>query len=130
MYTAAQRFMAEFSAHFQQAVKTLKNAGVNFTIISLAGNAKIKLRRVLNCLMRVNFKNQGLNMAVERYICRCTPDYAAHSEPDAETCDAIWEWVKDLYGYADADRPAFDAAIRSEPATACDPSAFHLASAI
>jgi hypothetical protein len=93
MYTAAQRFMTEFSAHFQKAIKDLMDAlpaevagqsnircdSASWSIICSAGNAEIDVKNLLECLSCVHFDHQGLNMAVERYICRCTPDYHCQS---------------------------------------------------
>jgi hypothetical protein len=82
LFTAAHCFLAEFSTHFQHAIKQQQadikaNPTADFTIVCSAGNARFRLSRLLACMQRINFDNQGMNMAVERYICRLTPDYTA-----------------------------------------------------
>jgi hypothetical protein len=100
MYTAAQRFMTEFSTHFQQAVEGLQVANVNFDIICLAGNAKIAASTLLECMQRVHFETQGLNMAVERYACRWKPDYAGLPvlALQLDVRENFFEWAEKLYG--------------------------------
>jgi hypothetical protein len=106
MYTAAQRFMTEFSAHFQLAIEGLGNARPALErIICSAGNVHVDVKKLLDCLSRARFDHQGLNMAVERYICRCTPDYAGQPLPEQQGATLkkdIGRWASQLYGDGDA----------------------------
>jgi hypothetical protein len=109
LFSAAHRFLEEFSAHFQRAIKQQQaainaNETADFTIVCWAGNARIQLKTLLECMQRINFKNQGMNMAVERYICRHTPDYAAlpPSQQLQTMQQVIQEFAGEMFGVANA----------------------------
>jgi hypothetical protein len=95
MYPAAQRFLTEMSDHFQRAVSRATN--MTFRIRCSAGDAIVKASKLRECLLRVRFENQGLNMAVERYICRSTPDYAALSLPAGAVVADIKKWAAAVF---------------------------------
>ncbi|WIA20534.1 hypothetical protein OEZ85_004929 [Tetradesmus obliquus] len=101
MYPAAHRFLTEMSRHFQQALKA-KDPNTDFTIRCSAGGRKVAAERLCECLCRVRFENQGLNMAVERYICRRTPDYAALSLPAAQVLQGVGFWAGVMYDGSEA----------------------------
>jgi hypothetical protein len=87
LYLTGQCFLLAFAEHFQAAVAAVD---LEFSLICSAGNARVSASRLKECLSRVNFENQGLNMAVERYMCRSTPDYAALSLPAPQVGFNIW----------------------------------------
>jgi hypothetical protein len=102
MYPAAHCFLMEFSQHFQeQASDKAAAARRKFQIICSAGGSVIEASELLECLSRVGFNNQGMNMAVERYICRVTPDYAALYLPSDYVVRDILKWAGKLYDSAD-----------------------------
>jgi hypothetical protein len=95
MYPAAQRFLAEMSQHFQRAINRATN--MTFRIRCSVGDGILKASDLRECLSRVRFENQDLNMAVERYICRSTPDYAALSLPAGPVVTDIIKWAAAVF---------------------------------
>lgn len=92
--------MQQLSEHFQSAATAAAAADSSFSIICSAGGTEFKAMRLLECLSRVRFDNQGLNMAVERYMCRRTPDCAALSLQADHVVRDIYKWTAALFGPA------------------------------
>lgn len=120
MYYAALHYIQTFSSHFKASLGfMLQRIPGTTTIVCSVGQPVVELSTVVECLCRIEYGNQGLNMAVERYICRKTPDSAAHCLPADTVVADIRRWTALLYGSGGAS--AVLGALRGKSLTVAQP---------
>jgi hypothetical protein len=107
LFTTARRFMAVFTAHFSASTGKLAAfldqniPGSTPLVFRCRNGTRIPFSDIADCLSRIDFDAQALNMACERYICRHTPAAGATCLPAAPLVQAVMTCWQQLFGQED-----------------------------